>query len=35
MLTTSKNFKWHEDQTLTWNIKDIKHKLQQNLTQFD
>ena len=23
MLVTSKNFKWHEDQTLTWNIKEI------------
>ena len=23
MLITSKNFKWHDDQTLTWNIKEI------------
>ena len=32
MLITSKNFKWHDDQTLTWNIKDIKLKLQQELS---
>ena len=31
MLITSKNFKWHDDQTLTWNIKDIKLKFQQEL----
>ena len=24
MLITSKNFKWHDDQALTWNIKEIK-----------
>ena len=23
MLITSKNFKWHDDLTLTWNIKEI------------
>ena len=32
MPITSKNFKWHDDQTLTWNIKDIKLKLQQELS---
>ena len=34
MLITSKKrkFKWHDDQTLTWNIKDIKLKLQQELS---
>ena len=24
MLITSKNFKWHDDQILTWTIKDIE-----------
>ena len=33
MLITSKNFKWHDDQTLTWNIKDIKLKFQQELSK--
>ena len=32
MLITSKNFKWHDDLTLTWNIKDIKLKFQQELS---
>ena len=32
MLITPKNFKWHDDHTLTWNIKDIKLKLQQELS---
>ena len=32
MLITSKNFKWHDDQTLTWDIKDIKLKFQQELS---
>ena len=31
MLITPKNFKWHDDHTLRWNIKDIKLKLQQEL----
>ena len=25
MLITSKNFKWHDDQTLTWDIKEIQN----------
>ena len=25
-------FKWHDDLTLTWNIKEIKLKLQQELS---
>ena len=32
MLITSKNFKWHDDQTLIWNIKDINLKFQQELS---
>ena len=32
MLITPKNFKWHDDQTLTWDIKDIKLKFQQELS---
>ena len=32
MLITSKKFKWHDDQALTWDIKDIKLKFQQELS---
>ena len=32
MLIISKNFKWHDDHTLTWNIKENKPKLQQELS---
>ena len=32
LLITSKNFKWHEDQTVIWNIKDIRLKFQQELS---
>ena len=32
MLITSKKFKWHDDQTLTWDIKDMKLKFQQELS---
>ena len=32
MLIISKNFKWHDDQTLSWDIKDITLKLQQELS---
>ena len=28
MLITSKNFKWHDGQAFTWDIKDIKLKFQ-------
>ena len=32
MLIKKTIFKWHEDLTLTWNIKEIKLKLQQELS---
>ena len=32
MLISSKNFKWHEDEILTCNIKEIKLKLQEELS---
>ena len=32
MLITSKNFKSHDDQTLTRDIKDMKLKFQQELS---
>ena len=33
MLITSKNFKSHDDQTLTRDIKDIKLKFHQELSK--
>ena len=32
LITSKKKFKWHDDLTLTWNIKDIKLKFQQELS---
>ena len=32
MLIKKTIFKWHDDLALTWNIKEIKLKLQQELS---
>ena len=32
MLIASKNFKWHDDQALPWDIKEIKLNFQQELS---
>ena len=32
MLIKKTIFQWHDDLTLTWNIKEIKFKLQQELS---
>ena len=33
MLITSKNFKWHDDLTPTWNIEEIYTQIQQELSK--
>ena len=34
MLITSKNFKWHDDQILTWNIKEIKTQISTRVIKY-